>query len=70
MQRSDATHRLGRSTADDADLFAVELDRQGGLGDQNPDGLVAVDAAEGDFLSGDHDYAGVGGAPLYPDRLC
>jgi hypothetical protein len=42
---------------------------EGGVGDQHGDGLVFVDAAEGDLLPGDHDHAGVAGPALNPDRL-
>jgi hypothetical protein len=55
--------------ADDADLLVVELDPQRGLGDQDRDGLMLVDTAEGDLVFGDHEHAGVGGASLDPDRL-
>jgi hypothetical protein len=41
----------------------------GGVGDVDGDDLPAVDPAEGDFLPGDHDDAGVAGAALDGDRL-
>jgi hypothetical protein len=42
--------RPGGGAADDADAAVVELDSQGGLGDQHGGGLVLVDAGEGDLL--------------------
>ena len=53
----DATHRLGGCPADDPGVAVIELDGEGGLGDQHGDGLVLVDAAEGDLLPDDHDHA-------------
>ena len=63
------TVTIAAPASDDADLLVVELDRQGGLGDQDREGLVPVDPTEGDFLSGDHDHPGVGCASLHPDWL-
>src|SRR5580704_8979875 len=63
----DATHRLGGGAADDPDIALGELDGEGGAGDQHRDGLVFVDAAEGDLLPDDHDHAGVAGPALHPD---
>jgi hypothetical protein len=62
----DATHRLGGCPADDPGIAVVELDGEGGLGDQHGDGLVLVDGVQGDLLPDDHDHAGVGGPALDP----
>jgi len=65
----DATHRLGGCPEDDQYISVSALDSESGLGDQHGDGLVLVDAAEGDLLADDHDHAGVAGPALDPDRL-
>jgi hypothetical protein len=51
---------------DDPGIAVVELDGDGGLGDQHGDGLVLVDGAQGDLLPDDHDHAGVAGPALDP----
>lgn len=65
----DVTDRLGGGAADDAGVAVAQVDGQGRVGHRDGDGLVAVGAAECDFLPTDHDHAGVGGPPLDPDGL-
>ncbi len=50
-------------------VAVVELDGQGGGGDQHGDGLPGVAAAEGGVLHGAHDHAGGADPALDPDRL-
>ena len=45
------------------------LDPADRVGGGPADGAAGVDAPEGDFLPGDHDDAGVAGAPLGGDGL-
>src|SRR4029450_2825402 len=66
---SDVADRLGGGAGDGADVAVAGLDGQGVLGHVDGDGGVGVDAAEGDFLAGDHDDAAVGGPSLHTHRL-
>ena len=64
----DAADRLGGGPADGPGVFA-EVDGDDLGGDVDGDDLAGVDAAQGDFLPGDHDHAGGAGAALDPDWL-
>ena len=64
----DAADRLGGGPPNGAGVFAeVDGDHLGG--DVDGDDLPGVDAAQGDFLPGDHDDAGVAGHSLDGDRF-
>ena len=47
----DATHRIGGGAAEDADVGVIELDGQGGLGDEHGHGLAGEASSEGDLMA-------------------
>ena len=65
----DAADWLGGGPADGAGVVAGQVDGDGVGGDVDGDDAPGVDAAQGDFLAGDHDDAGVAGDALHGDRL-
>src|SRR5262249_61820285 len=65
----DPADWVGGGPADGAGVVAAQLDGDGVFGDVDGDDAPGVDAPEGDFLSGDHDDAGVAGPPLGSDGL-
>ena len=66
---SDVADGLGGGAGDGSGVVVARLDGEGGLGHVDGDDGVGVDAAEGDFLAGDHDDPAVGGPSLHTHRL-
>ena len=54
----------GGSPSDDSGLAVVQLDREGGFGDVDRDGLMLVRSAECHLLTADGDHSGAGDPAL------